>query len=626
MFSKYSLNILNHLAPVLLGDKLLNDHPLKREKFDFYLKTALSSLSPNMRFWFYLGLLIFNFRAILSFGTTFKFLNNSQKTRYVAIWHHSSWFMAYALFRPIAVLIYTAFYADPELSKKLGYEENRQKYAQKKDLTKAFYTLNSRTSEIETDICIIGSGAGGAVAAYELASKGYRVLVVEEGSYFSASYFNSHSTLDRNRTIYKDGGFYATLGAPMILLPTGQAVGGTTIINSGTCFRTPDAVLKEWNKKFDLPFTTKEMSPYFDKVEHILKIAPVSSQNLGGNNLMIDRGVKKMGLHGYPLVRNQSECVGSGECIFGCPRESKQSMEQSYLPLAAEKGAQILTKCKVIKIEKAYDKATHLEARLTDTGQKIKIKASKFIVAGGTLNSPLLLHKSGMGRTSRELGKNLTIHPTAKAIGLFPDIVDGFRGVPQGYYVDDFEGEGICFESVFFPPWLLATSLHQVGNAHYEIMKNYRHVGIFGFLVHDECTGTVKADLSGKPLVFYQLGQREKEMFIKGLKILAQMFFAAGAHTVFPSVKTRPVLTHPSQIEGMNSQNTRFSDFESAAFHPLGTCRMGVDPRSSVVDKNLKLHDMENVWVMDGSVFPTSLGVNPQVTIMAFVTRAAGLL
>ena len=154
-------------------------------------------------------------------------------------------------------------------------------------------------------------------------------------------------------------------------------------------------------------------------------------------------------------------------------------------------------------------------------------------------------------------------------------------------------------------------------------MQAFRHIGIYGFLVHDESRGRVISGPGGRPVVFYNLGKREKELFVCGLKILARLFFSAGARKVYPTVRTIHEINSLEEMEKIESRHIRRRDLESAAFHPLGTCRMGVDPKLSVVDENLRVHEMENLWIADGSVFPTSLGVNPQITIMAFAARCA---
>jgi choline dehydrogenase-like flavoprotein len=296
-------------------------------------------------------------------------------------------------------------------------------------------------------------------------------------------------------------------------------------------------------------------------------------------------------------------------------------VEVSYVPLAQSMGVQLLSGYRVEKLEGKGGRITHL------SGNGFKLKAKKFVLAGGTLESPLLLKRSGLARESSALGRNLSIHPTGKVVALFDEIVDGFKGVPQGFSLTDFEADGLMFESVFFPPWLLATSLYKESSLHAHILKNYRHVSLFGFLVHDDSRGRVVSGGYGRPLVLYSLGKREHALFVRGLQILSDMYLAAGAREIYPSLRKHMHIEKEADIKNMiNVQNIKRHHLESAAFHPLGTCRMGIDPKTSIVNENQRLHDAENVWLADGSIFPTSLGVNPQITIMVFATRAAEII
>ncbi|MDO8519404.1 MAG: GMC family oxidoreductase [Deltaproteobacteria bacterium] len=610
-FSGRTLNRFRLFAEVVLGPEPLREFSFNFDKFSTKLQFLYEHSSPQVRWFTRLTLWVFVWSSLWPYGLPFSRLSLERRTHHFLRWKKSRSYLRYVLLRLLQTFVHTAFYAEPGVGEKLGFKE-----VEGGGVAGAVHEPPLPVpSTIETEICVIGSGAGGAVVAKELAEKGKEVLILEEGGSFGQKDFQQLTTLERNRLIYRDGGITTTLGFPMILLPTGKCVGGTTLVNSGTCFRTPPAVLQKWGISPD------DMARYFEKVEKTLQVETVQDSVLGQNDRLIMKGAASLGLHTQALARNAHACKGSGVCIFGCPTGAKQSMERSYLPLAYKAGARLISHCRVTKLVKKGGRVVSIEA--IREGQKITIIPQKVVVACGTLHSPLLLERSGIGRESGQCGKNLSIHPTAKMAGLFESEVDGFRGVPQASMITDFEKEGLMFESVFFPPWLLATSLHLVREAHWEVMKNYRRIAIFGFLVHDESRGRVKEGKGGRPLVFYNLGSKEKEKFVRGLKILAEVFFAAGARKVFPTLRSVDAIHSVADIKKLDSRKIRARDFESAGFHPLGTCRMGNDPRLSVVDMNLRVHDMENLWVADGSVFPSSLGVNPQITIMAFATRCA---
>lgn len=625
-------SILKNLARSVITPKVLEEFSLEEVQFQKKISLFLDHCSPQLKGILFFGLWFVELGALFFHARRFTKLSLSKQSGYVGKWSRGSFTILYLLFRPLLVFIYSAYYSHPPLSTRLGFHE-----AKKRDISdeapfsipEGIKTVPKQNLELQVEICVIGSGAGGAVVARELAKKGHEVLILEEGGYFGADYFKRVSTQERNLLIYRDAGLVTTLGAPMILLPTGKCVGGTTVINSGTCFRTPPSVFKKWHEEFGLPSSWEnDFKVYFDDIEKILGIEKVSDEVLGGNNSIIKRGIEKLGLHGEALKRDAPHCRGSGVCIFGCPTGAKQSMERSYLPLAFEKGAKLYPHCRVLRLHSQHDRVYKIDA-VFNNPQSGGVQASLtvypkiVVVACGTLETPLLLKRSRLGNKSGQLGKNLTIHPTAKMMGIFEEKIDGFSGVPQGYGMTDYQTEGMMFETVFFPPWLLATSVFHAQEKHREIMENYRHAALFGFLVHDGPRGRVFEGIDGRPLVWYVLGKKEKALFARGLKILGQILFAAGAKRIYPTLRSIHELKSLEELEHFAWHKLRRRDLESAAFHPLGTCRMGMNEKTSVVDENLRLHGMKNIWVADGSVFPTSLGVNPQITIMAFAARCA---
>lgn len=616
------------MAEVLLPKNAFDPGLASPDDFKDKIKGTFSRHIFQIRLVILFGLWLFNWIAFFRYGRFFGALNLKKKQKYYLQWFKSSSLLVYVLLKPTTVLIYSSYYSLPVTAEKLGFKEKGDEVSIKPKNVNGILETPKTFREIEVEICVIGSGAGGAVVAKELAEKGHQVLILEEGGYFSLEHFQKLSTFTRNAKIFRENGFTTTLGKPLILLPTGKCVGGTTVINSGTCFRTPASVLNNWMSSFGLHgISRKELDPYFEKIEKFLHVQAVSEELLGGNNQIIRKGAAQLKFSGEPLLRNVDGCKGSGVCIFGCPTGAKQSMERSYLPLAFKAGAKLYSHCHVKKIKTEGGLAKVIEAFFTNPlGKKIgelKVRAKKVVVACGTLNTPLLLKRSGIGKQSGQLGKNLSIHPTGKIVGIYDDIIDGFKGVPQGYSLLDDHEAGLMYESVFFPPWLLAISLHQNPELHHEVMQAYRHIAIFGFLVHDDSRGRVCAGPDGKPLVFYNLGKRELELYKKGMRHLFEVFFAGGAKKIFPSIKKMAPLEKLEDAKKINWSQIKAKDLESAAFHPLGTARMGGDPKNSVVNGDLRIHDLENIWVVDGSVFPTSLGVNPQITIMAFATRAA---
>jgi len=256
-------------------------------------------------------------------------------------------------------------------------------------------------------------------------------------------------------------------------------------------------------------------------------------------------------------------------------------------------------------------------------GAKLRVKAKVFVVATGTIHTPILLKSSRVGGRSGQRGRNLTLHPAGKALGLFEEEIRGWEGVPQSYYCADYADKGIMFEGAFTPPSVAAPAFLVQGVAHKRVMESFSHIANFGFLITDESRGRVVRKPNGEALIFYSLGKADLKKFIEGIVLLCRMFFEAGAKEVYLPIHTLPKISSAEEVSEIYAMNIQAKDLDVIAFHPLGTCRMGTSPKDSVIDPNCRVHEMENLFVVDGSIFPSPLGVNPQMTIMAFSHRTA---
>jgi len=370
---------------------------------------------------------------------------------------------------------------------------------------------------VEADVCVIGAGAGGAVAAAELAEGGASVVVLEQGPRHDADRFSARP-LDMLARIYRDGGQTTTLGTPPILLPLGRGLGGTTLVNSGTCFRTPPAVLERWQREFGLETLTEDaLDPCFARVEAALSISEVTPELAGRNAAVARRGAEALGWsHGF-LRRNAKGCIGSGVCAFGCPTSAKQHVGITYVPRAEAAGAQVISGADVRRVLVERGAARGVEAQLVGPGGGwLQVHAPTVIVACGTIHTPLLLARSGLGRASGELGHNLALHPATGAFALMDEVVDMARGVPQSFYVDEFAAEGIMFEGVAGPPSYAAMSLPLSGRRHAAAMERYRNLAMFGLMVSDGSRGSVRS-LAGRPVIRYELQEEDVARFRRGL-------------------------------------------------------------------------------------------------------------
>ena len=249
---------------------------------------------------------------------------------------------------------------------------------------------------IAVDACVIGAGAGGAVAAKELAEGGMRVALLEEGRWEDTDSFTARPR-EMTTRLYRDAGQVATLGRPPILLPLGKAVGGTTLINSGTCFRTPAAVLARWRTELGLEgFTEAELEPWFRRVERELNVVQVPPDLAGRNAAVVRRGVEALGWSGDFLYRNVRGCVGAGVCAFGCPSGAKQHTGVTYVPKAWAAGATTYTGTRAQGIDVRGGAARAVEAR-TRAGGRLRVACEHVVVAAGAIHTPLLLRRAGLG-------------------------------------------------------------------------------------------------------------------------------------------------------------------------------------------------------------------------------------
>jgi choline dehydrogenase-like flavoprotein len=463
--------------------------------------------------------------------------------------------------------------------------------------------------KLDCDVCVVGAGAGGAVAAAELAEGGARVVMLEQGPPHDPDGFTARPP-EMLARLYRDGGQTATLGAPPIMLPLGRGVGGTTLVNSGTCFRTPLDVLERWAREFGLELDEATLRPCFERVERALSVAEVNPELAGANAAVARRGAERLGWsHGY-LRRNARGCVGSGVCVFGCPTSAKQHTGITYVPRATAAGAKLVTGADVREVLIERGRARGVRARLTRGGE-LEVLAPTVVLACGTIHTPLLMQRSRLRDASAQRGRNLALHPATAGFALMDEVVDMARGVPQSFYVDEFAAQGIMFEGVAGPPAYAAMSLPLTGVRHARAMADYRRLAQFGLMVSDESRGSVRA-LAGAPVIRYDLCPGDVSKFRVGLARLQELFLAAGAREVY--------LPLPA---GVAPERARARDLRLMAFHPLGTARADARVTHGVTDGRLAVHGAPGVYVSDGSVVPSALGVNPQLTIMALATRLA---
>ena len=474
------------------------------------------------------------------------------------------------------------------------------------------------TRTVHADACVIGSGAGGAVAAKELAEGGMRVVLLEDGDWQDTAEFTARPR-EMAAELYRDAGQVMTVGTPAIVLPLGRGVGGTTVVNSGTCFRTPAPVLDRWQHQLGLePWGAAELDPFFRRVERELNVSQVPADLAGRNAEVVRRGVEALGWSGDFVYRNVRGCVGSGVCAFGCPTGAKQHVGLTYVPRAWAAGATTFTATRARRVLVRGGRAVGVHATTAGDG-RVEVRCHTVVVACGAIHTPGLLRASGV--RSPRLGRNLAIHPATAVRAFFDEQIDMWRGVPQSYYVDEFAAERIMLEGIAGPPDQIAMTMPRRGDALAELMGRYRQLAQFGVMVSDSSRGRVRSVL-GRPVIRYDLNARDTALVQRGLERLVEIYWAAGAREVLLPVAGMPVLRDGDSAP-LRRARLRASQLELMAFHPLGTAAAGASPERSVVDADGAVHGLAGLHVADAAVIPASPGVNPQITIMALASRMA---
>jgi choline dehydrogenase-like flavoprotein len=518
-----------------------------------------------------------------------------------------------------------AHFDDPELYKRLGcvYEAEKVKgEAKPAYMRDRVHGKLDGDLAVECDVVVIGTGAGGAVVGRELVEAGLAVVFVEEGRYFERGDFTGR-TFAMQQKLYRRGGSTFSVGNVPIPIPLGQTVGGSTTINSGTCYRTPDRVLAQWATGLGLTeLGPDRMAGYFERVEQVLQVERARAELLGGNGRVIARGCEALGLrrHG-PMRRNAPACDGQGVCCFGCPTDAKRSTNVSYIPIALRGGAELFPGAKVTRVIVDGGRARGVVAQ-TEDGHVLTVRARAVVVACGALLTPLFLERQGLGRGSGQLGKNLSIHPAAGALAEFDEEILPWKGIPQGYSIEDLHEEGILYEGAMVPLEMTMSMTPLIGPELVRLAESFDHVSSFGFMIEDTSRGSVR-EVMGQPVIQYWLTDRDVSHIKRALDVLAQIFFAAGARRVYAPINGFDVIESEADLAALRRATIRPWDLDLSAYHPLGTARMGLDPSTSVVGQDHRVHDTEGLYVVDGAAVPTALGVNPQITIMAMATRAA---
>jgi choline dehydrogenase-like flavoprotein len=493
---------------------------------------------------------------------------------------------------------------------------------------------------LEADVVIVGSGAGGGVTAEILALSGLSVILVEEGALKSSKDFKMREA-EAYPALYQESAARQTRDKGVKILQ-GRTVGGSTTVNWTSSFRTPPSTLAFWQRHYGLDaYNPEALAPWFQMMEERLNVSDWAAAP-NENNDLLRRGAERLGIPSGFIRRNVKGCWNLGYCGMGCPTNAKQSMLVTTIPSALEHGATLVTRARAERFVFKGDRADELECSALDAagqapnGRILRLRAKHFVVAGGAINSPALLLRSNAPDPHGLLGRRTFLHPTLISAGIFEQRVDGYAGAPQSVYSDHFldlqplDGPiGYKLEAPPLHPVLLSTTMSGFGQAHSDVMRQFPHIhGMLALLrdgFHPESPGgTVALGDNGAGVLDYPIGEFVWDGVRRALLSMAEIQFAAGAKAVQPAHEMAERYTSWAQAKkGIAGLPYRLHIARVASAHVMGGCTMSDDARLGVTGSDGRYHGVANLSVHDGSLFPTSIGANPQLSIYGISARLA---
>jgi len=497
--------------------------------------------------------------------------------------------------------------------------------------------------DLEADVAIVGSGAGGGIAAELLTKAGLKVVVVEEGPLKTSTDFKMREA-DAYPQLYQESAARKTRDKAINILQ-GRCVGGSTTVNWTSSFRTPPTTLAYWQREFGLKeLTVEAMSPWFDAVDRRLNIR-YWDQSPNENNALLREAGWKLGIPVAPMRRNVRGCWNLGYCGMGCPTNAKQSMLVTTLPAALTGGATLVYRLRAERLVFRGDRAELLECRaMSESGihalpYRVRLRARHFVLAGGAIGTPALLLRSGAPDPQRLLGRRTFLHPTTVAAAVMDRPVKGYSGAPQSIYSDHFldsvpaDGPiGYKLEAPPMHPVLFATTLQGYGEMHGRLMAEFPNTHALLSLLRDgfhpdSPGGSVQLRDDGSPVLDYPITDFVWDGVRRSWLTMAEMQFAAGAKRVFiVHEHCRGYASLDEAKAGIAQLPLKTQLARVVSAHVMGGCGMAADERRGVTDPWGRHRQIGNVTVCDGSLFPTSIGANPQQSVYGLAARNASRL
>ncbi|HZU83309.1 MAG TPA: GMC family oxidoreductase [Polyangiaceae bacterium] len=483
------------------------------------------------------------------------------------------------------------------------------------------------TTRASADAVVVGAGAGGSIVLRELARAGLDVVALEQGSWPQPPDFDQRED-HMLPLLFEEAGARATEDMAIRVLQ-GRGVGGSTIHNTNLCKRTPPEILALWAERHGVEGASeRELRASFESVERDLSVSEIAAPMRNANNEALRRGCEALGWRAGPLSHNRVGCVQSGFCELGCAYDAKQNALKVVVPQAVAAGARVLAGVEAVRVVHDGARVTGVEGLARDDQGRprasITVSARVVVLAASAVGSAALAMRSGTPDPHGQLGRGLRLHPGGVVAARFDSEIAGWRGIPQSYECTEHlsyeEGSDrrVWIVTAFAHPVGAAAALPGFGAAHMAAMRAYPSLAVLTAMVHDQTAGEVRLDEDGRPVLRYRMSEADQGQLGKGLAACARILLAAGAREVtIPAVPPRRVASI-AELDALDLAFARPHVVPLTAVHPMGTMRMGEDPRTSVVRSTGEHHQLRGLFVADGSLFPTSLGVPPQISIYSF--------
>ncbi len=488
---------------------------------------------------------------------------------------------------------------------------------------------------LRTHTLVIGSGAGGAVVAHGLATAGVETVVVEEGGYFQARDMTQRDE-QMIPALYRDRGQQLSSDG-MINVLQGSCYGGSTVINTADCEPTPAPVYEHWRRHYGLDLDLRELADAQARVFEMLDVRAIDASQVNRNNAVVLEGARKLGWKAGTFQNNRSHCIGSGYCLIGCAYDAKKGANLNYLPRAVEAGATIYTDVRIERVVAREGGGFRATGSVVARGSRtatlpFEVQAERVVLAAGAVHSAAILDASGFGRERPALGRNVSLQPQMSVAARMPEDIIAWRGIPQSAFCSEFDDHtpehglgGFRFEAISGGIPQIAAGLAGFGHAHKEAMVHARAGALALLLVPDAPRGELRFTRDERGFatrIDYPMTDEWVTRLRRGLRAAAQAYFAAGAIEVrFGSDIFEPLRSVADLDRALDFPiRSGVTHFLSA--HVQGSCRMGPDARSSVVDLDHQVHGVAGLYVVDASIFPTSASTHTMIPVMTFADRA----